>query len=447
MLVLPNTPPTPVQLNDPTPVLPQSILTLRSSLQRPSLSNYNESIRYVVNLEQYLDAIIVLAESTDPVSTFICTNIPWSNISKGDVKLKLFKMKSSKAVVNKWTLSNELSITLISATLIYHRVASELSNETINLDLELPAKPEDYNENWKQVMSLYKKSTSMMLFAQQIVQNEVTSNQGVLWINATLYSFIMKVTDVSMQMSVLSKFLWISRYTFDQNEVVSAGNSMTLAKVAIYCMNEIDVIQRILEDLNISVENSIKSGSGVINLDYTDWNTYLQVVQRYINGYAGFYLAVQNYRDNKYGHALGLIQFSLLSLQSKKDLPTSSVLNSKVTLKRFRDRVSHKKQENILLNLSSVSTLDINESAFNGKAGIVLNDLSYLFDQLIRLNLKISLENNTLHFDKIVHWSAINNDSKWPIGCKIPVSQIEAYSPRQTKDKIEQNYTGRGEYY
>lgn len=447
MIVLPNTPPTPVQLTDPTSAIPQNVLTLRSALQRPSLSNYNESIRYVVNLEQYLDAIIDLSDTTDLRSTFVSTNIPWSNVSKGDIKLKIFKVKSKKAVVDKWSLGNELSMTLISAALIYNRVASELSNETINLELDLPAKPEDYNENWKQIMSLYKKSVSMMLLAGQMGRNLMQSKEDVLFINPTIYSFILKLTDISMQMSVLSKFLWISRYTFNQQENTSAGNSMTLAKVAIYCMNELDMVQRILEELNISVKNSIKTDSGVINLDYTDWDTYLQVVRGYVSAYAGFYLAVQSYHDHRYGNALGLIQFSLLSLQSKKDLPTSSFLNKKVTLKHFRDRVSQRKQENILLNLNSISTLDINKSAFNGKSGIVLNDLSYLFDQLIKLNLKISLENNTLHFDEIVHWSAINSDAKWPIGSKIPVSHVEAYSPNHTKSKFEQDYSGRGEYY
>ncbi|KAI5962843.1 hypothetical protein CANMA_003618 [Candida margitis] len=447
MIVLPNTPPMPVQLNDPSSALPQNVLTLRSSLQVPSLSNYNESIRYVINLEQYLDAVIELAESVDASNAFISTNIPWSSVSKGEIKMKLFKVKSNKPVVNKWTLSNELSMTLISIALIYNRVASDLANETINLDLEPPAKPEDYNENWKQVMSLYKKSISMMLFAEQIGGDKPQLNEGVLHVNATIFSSIMKVTDLSIQMSILSKFLWISRYTFDQEEIVSAGNSMTLAKVAIYCMNELDVIQRLLDDLNLSVEKSVKTGPGVINLDYSEWDTYLQIITKYVSAYAGFYLAVQSYRDNKFGNALGLIQFSLLSLQSKKDLPTSSFISRKVTLKQFRDKLSQRKQENILSNLNSVSTLDINKSAFSGKSGIILNDLSYLFDQLIKLNLKISSENNTLYFQELVHWSAVNSDSKWPIGCKIPVSQVGAYSPRQTQEKQDSNYTGRGEYY
>lgn len=436
----------PIQLNDPSPALPQSILTLRSSLQVPSLSNYNESVRYVVNLEQYLDAIIDLLKSMD-TTVSISTNIPWSDLNKGDAKLKLFKVKSNKAIVHKWTLHNELSMTLISISLIYHRVASELSNDTINMNVEPPSKPEDYNENWKQVMSLYKNSMSVILLAENMVGETELSNEEVLLVNRTIYHFISKITDISIQMSILSKFLWFSRYTFDQSEEVACENSTTLAKVAIYCMNELDVVQRLLEDLNISVENGIKTSSGIINLDYTDWDAYLKVVRKYVSAYAGFYLAMQNYHDNKYGNALGLIQFSLLSLQSKKDLPSSSFLNKKVTLKHFRDKVSQRKQENLLLNLNSVSTLNINKSAFNGKSGIVLNDLSYLFDQLIRLNLKVSLENNTLHFHEIVHWSEINNDSKWPMGCKIPVSNVEAYAPKSLTEKVHQDYSGRGEYY
>ncbi|KAI5953057.1 hypothetical protein KGF57_004049 [Candida theae] len=447
MIVLPNTPPTPIHLQDPSTALPQSILTLRSSLQVPSLSNYNESIRYVVNLEKYLDAIFELSESTDPTTLFISSNIPWSNINKGDIKLKLFKVKLGQAAINKWSLYNELSMTLISISFIYHRVASELSNDTIDLSLEPPVKPEDYNENWKQVMSLYKKAMSMMLFIEKLEQNAAQSEEDVLHINRTLFPFIAKVTDISIQMSILSKFLWFSRYTFEKNEEVGSRNSMTLAKVAIYCMNELDVLQVQLSDLNNSVENSITHGSGVINLDYTDWDAYLRVVKRYTSAYAGLYLSMQKYNDSKYGDALGLLQFSLLSLQSKKDFATSSFLNKRITLKRLREKVSRRKQENLLSNLTSVSTLDINKSAFNGKAGIILNDLSYLFDQLIKLNLKISSENNTLHFNEVAHWSAINNDSKWPIGCKIPVSSVEVYTPGNSKDSIDRDYSSRGEYY
>ncbi|KAI5962097.1 uncharacterized protein KGF55_003173 [Candida pseudojiufengensis] len=452
MIVLPNTPPLPTQLTNPTN-LSSEIITQRASLLVPQLSSYNESIRYVLSLEEYLKLLIKHSQTMGLSNTIISTNIPWSNVSHANSKTNIFKNKNSKSF--SWSLLNEIILTLISISLIYNRIASHLINETIDKEIEPPEKPEDYNENWKTITKLYKNSISIMLYAEILQSENSTSlNEGSVEINPMLISFVKKISDISIQMSILSKFLWINRYLMNKNQDIKTENNITLTKVAIYCMNELNIILNILNDFQTSFKISSESKIGIINLNYTDWDEYLNIFKKYTNSYAGFFLALQNYKENKLGNALGLIQYSLISLQSKTNLePQSSLLNKKITLQKFKNKLNSRKNDAILSNLNSISTLNLNKSSFNDKSGIILNDLSYLYDQLIKLNIKFLSENNTLQFDNIIHWSSIEKDSKWPIGCKIPISKIEPYNPLNNDDNFENinngnnEYAGRGAYY
>ena len=116
-------------------------------------------------------------------------------------------------------------------------------------------------------------------------------------------------------------------------------------------------------------------------------------------------------------------------------------------------KFNNKKNEMILSNLNSVSSLQIDKSAFNEKSSpssrLIFNDLNYLFDQLIKLNLKFTKENNNLKFDTIVKWLDIFVDSKWPTGCPIPISEIKPYDPHPNQEvtEVKLDYTGRGAYY
>ncbi|KAI5949902.1 hypothetical protein KGF54_005380 [Candida jiufengensis] len=448
MIVLPNTPPLPIQFKDPKN-LSNNILTQRTSLFVAKLSNYNESIQYVLSLEEYLKSLIEFSKSNNITNTIICSNIPWNNVSHAKAKTaNIFKSKSANTF--QWSLLNEITISLISISLIYNRIASELINDTINKEVDPPEKPEDYNENWKQITKLYKKSISIMQYAENLqVNNNQNIDEGTVEINLMLISFVQKISDISIQMSILSKFLWINRNLINKNQDITTDNNITLSKVAIYCMNELDSISNLIKDFQSSFKVSSESRTGIVNLNYTDWDEYLSIIKKYIAAYAGFFLAIQNYKEDKLGNALGLIQFSLISLQSKNNLEPSSLLNKKITLQKFKNKIIARKNENILSNLNSVSTLNLNKSAFNEKSGIVLNDLSYLYDQLIKLNIKFLSENNTLKFDDITHWSSINNDSKWPIGCKIPISNIEPFDPLENESNNSGNneYSGRGAYY
>ena len=63
-------------------------------------------------------------------------------------------------------------------------------------------------------------------------------------------------------------------------------------------------------------------------LDCSHWIKYLNVIEKYINGYAGLFQSLQMYKEDKLGHALGLVisvsylyKVNKLSLQSLQNQP------------------------------------------------------------------------------------------------------------------------------
>ncbi|KAK6455105.1 uncharacterized protein RJT20DRAFT_54777 [Scheffersomyces xylosifermentans] len=451
MIVLPNTPPLPTAFKSSSS-LPPSLQGSRASLAVPTLSSYHDSIRYAVNLEHYLEEIIryvynevgttelsSLASFSAKTTIVESPDLPWSNIQyknttetkKRDKLNNVFKSKSNTNYT--WTLENEVEMVLVAISFVYNKIGSELTNELIDSDTT-PSTIQELNEKWKQVVNFYKKAISYTLFGAQL--NVIASES----LNATIYTFLQKVSEINIQMSILAKSSWINRNEFEATETFTTTNNGTLCRVAIYILNELRTVKGLLVDLESSSQ---------ISLNYKYWQEYLTIIEKYASSYAGFFLAVENYQQEKLGQAIGLVHFSLLNLQSK-----SVGTDSKKLKDKFKTKISTRRNEHLLSNLNSISTLDINKSVFNEKSGIVLNDISYLFDQLIRLNLKLEKENNTLKFDEIVKWQEINKDSKWPLGNKIPVSDIKTYDPvslvtgaSAPGDSTPKEYSGRGAYY
>ncbi|KAG7661927.1 uncharacterized protein J8A68_004530 [[Candida] subhashii] len=467
MLILPNTPPLPLQFRSSRgqSKLKANLLTLRASLQVPTLSNSNDTIRYAVILSDYLESIIrfasdssnstqlsqVLQYASEHEILSTGADIPWSNTTfseshgrsvlgrNGGDKIKKVFLKAGGSGTPKaeysWRLTNEIEMVIISLALIYIRIGSELSNEIIDNDEINPKEIPQYNEKWKQVVNFYKQAISYLLLGTQHLSNVSNSNM-----NDMMFSFIMKLAEICIQMSILSKSSWINRCNFNHTDTITTTNNGTLSRVAIYILNEIKSAQTMLQGLK-SIEG--------IRLNFTSWGEYLSVIESYSSAYAGLFLSIENYQQDKLGNAIGLCHFSLVCLQGKK-------VSDKGTTKPFdklRSKVNKRKNEHILNHLNSVSSLNINKSVFNDKSGIVLNDLVYLFDTLIRLNLKYEKENNNLKFDKVVNWMDINNDSKWPIGSKIPVSNVKPFVPQilqtatGTDTTVQNEYAGRGAYY
>ncbi|KAK6463502.1 hypothetical protein DFJ63DRAFT_338527 [Scheffersomyces coipomensis] len=368
---------------------PAHLISLRASLNNTSITNYNESVRFAISIEQYLEEILQFARTESGkddlmgVKMFAAKlpiasgSIPWSHVHIGPVKDKIQDLKkkltikrpgsndTTESIHNiRWTLLNEIELVLISIAFIYIKVGSELTNEIID---EEYSNQQESNEKWKQVVNLFKTSISYSLFGISLKSH-----------NATLYTFVNKVAEVCIQMSILSKSSWINRGQFNENEAFQTTNNGTLARVAVYVNNEIRSLKNMIVELQ---------ASNNIQLDSSHWIEYLNIIEKYSQAYTGLFLSIENYQQDKLGHAIGLVHFSLLSLQSKRVDESTNKLKNKILNKR---------NDNLLNKLNSLSTLDINKSIFNSSQ-ITLNDMSYLFDQLIKLNLKFEKENNNLN--------------------------------------------------
>ena len=133
-----------------------------------------------------------------------------------------------------------------------------------------------------------------------------------------------------------------------------------------------------------------------------------------------YFYRIEKYQQDSIGQAIGLINFGLLSLQSK-NLNEVNPKQGKL-LTKFKSKVSARKNEQYIKDLQSITTLNIDKSVFQESSGIILKDLTFLFDQLIQLHLKFTKENNNIKFDTISAWQDIDKDSKWPLGSSIPVA-------------------------
>ncbi|RLV90715.1 hypothetical protein JA1_004403 [Spathaspora sp. JA1] len=449
MIVLPNTPPLPLAFTS-SPNINSSLLTARTSLQVDNLNNFNDSIRYVVDLENYLQLIVSVSVETiksqdlnelvkyaSLVEIVKCADVPWTNTvyEHGKRREKLNNILNNKPGTNmiSWSLLDEIEMVLASISLTYIKIGSDLAGEIIEVEIN-PQLTEEYNEKWKQVVNFYKTSISYTMFAIQLTEMPSAKQYGS--INGFIFVFLEKIADICIQMSILSKFNWINRCA--ESSTITNNNAM-LSRVAIYVLNELKLAKNMISSV---------SSSNQVNLDYRLWHDYLNIIEKYSRAYAGMFLSIENYNQNKLGDAIGLIHFSLLCLQSKQGVELSG--NSKNFGSKLKSKVLNKTNVHILNNLNSISTLNINKSAF--KSGVILNDLTYLFDQLIILNLKYTKENNNLKFDKVIDWKDINQDSKWPLGAKIPVSKINPYTPFKESQQTDHNnnnnkYIGKGAYY
>ncbi len=329
---------------------------------------------------------------------------------------------------------------------MYIKIGSELINELVDLE----STPE-VTEKWKQVVNFYKTSISFSKFGSKI-------NSSVIHV------FLIKIAEICIQISILSKSLWVNRNSYDPLKTANNGtlsrvaiyvlneiktNNGTLSRVAIYVLNEIKTAKQLLKELEITSLTTSPTPASSTSFNYSSWLNTLTIIEKYSTAYSGLFLSIENYQQDKLGHAIGLVNFSLLNLQSKRIEAT----NEAKGINKLKSKFSTKRNDHLLTSFNSISTLNLDKSVFNEKSGIIVKDVSYLFDQLISLHLKYTKENNNLKFDEIVNWQDVTNDSKWPLGNKIPVSDILAYDPLtfSAKDTLAisklDEYHGRGAYY
>lgn len=454
MIILPDTPPLAKTHAFCTGVLNPQLISTRASFITNATRNSNELVRDVVKLEQYLEELFKYANcesgsnEMSKIIQFCCKYIisdsgklPWTNIfvdtpneSKKTVLGKV--INKSKNISIQWSLMNEIEVVIIGISLIYTRLGSVLINELIEVDPTSELNDET-NEKWKQVSNYYKKSLSFLCFGKRVLSS---FNPLGNYFNSFIYSLLDKINNICIQMSILSKSSWINRNYYNETENFKTKNNGTLSKVAIYVVTELRDCQNMLYNLQTNQEGSI-------NLQYKNWKEYLSVIEKYATAYASLFLSIEKYQQDSLGHAIGLINFGLLSLQSK-NLDEVKPKQGKL-LTKLKSKVSVRRNEQYINDLQSITTLNIDKSVFQESSGVILKDLTFLFDQLIQLHLKFTKENNNIKFDTISAWKDIDKDSKWPLGCSIPSSSVKPYEPFGDSFSLNSTdeYSGRGAYY
>lgn len=373
------------------------------------LQEYLESILSFVAAESGIKDVSVFADTAEKCELGIA--VPWTNI-------KPEKLGKS----GKWTLANEILVAIVAASFMYTRLGAELANELIEgTDLE------GLDQKWKAVSAYYKNAIGLCLFGAQFRAVCV----GDTLLSLQVFIILDQVCNVGIQMLLLCKALWLNRMCFSASDTFDSSNNGVLCRVAIWVLEEIKNCQNLTKDMQKSSHNAQSSNNknvAILGLNYDNWSTYLGILEKYASSYAALFLSIEHYQKNKLGHALGLVNYALLSIQSKN---TAAQKLSKIHLvSRIKNKLAEKRNERYISNLQSITSLRIDKSVFLDSSGVVLNDLNYLFDQLILFRLKLQKENDNIKFDTVVDWLDVHTDSKWPLGCKIPVSAVPDFVPR-----------------
>lgn len=444
MIVLPNTPPTPLPWKVDTLLIPADIQAKRASLCNASIASHSETVRYILGLLEYIESLFELLSTDSPersvpryasraLDLILTTTVPWKNVEKKETK-KLFKLNSKPDL--SWTLAAEIQLATVSLAMSYIKLGAELTNELIETESGLEPEKE-MDEKWKLVSNHYKKAVAFSLFGGQFTMGSTDTT-----IDPRVFVLIDKCSQIGIQMSILSKFSWLNRNSYNLNETFTLSNNNVLCRVAIFVLDEVVSCINLVKELS---QNEVSH----FRLNYNGWESYLSVVQQYATAYAGLFLSIEYYQKESLGQAIGLINFSLLSLQSKSMADLKPTRNK--ILSKFKTKVASKRNEQFVQNLNSITSLRIDKSVFLELSGLVLKDLQLLFDQLVQCHLKYTKENDNLKFDAVSDWKDVHGDSRWPFGSKIPVSAVEPYCPKVLQpdepDTIKQGFTGRGSYF
>ncbi|GEQ69856.1 hypothetical protein JCM33374_g3531 [Metschnikowia sp. JCM 33374] len=450
MIVLPNTPCTPKLLKGcvitPGGLISPETLSLRASINSCAPSNHADLTQYMLRIEQYLESIfgdLVAHTHVGSLSDIaqaasgakLATTVPWTNI----VPVKSAKpMRLQKAVVE-WSVATEIVATIIAIAETYMRLGADLIDDLLDEEAGENASflAKEVDQKWKSVAEYYKSAISLINFgasfqtaagatASENPPQEAPhlpaspSSCPPVMFNPVIFALFDKICNIGIQMSILCKSSWMNRSSLSAKDSFVSSNNGVLCRVAIWIFNEVSACQNLILDLSKSNINP-----AVLGLNYDKWSEYLAVFFKYVTAYSGLFLAIEYYQKSKLGQAIGLINFSLLTLQSKNLGDTK-----KRGLNRIRSKISGRKNDSFVANLQSVTSIDIDKSVFSESSGAVLSDLSLLFDSLVSLHLKFSKENDNLRFEAVADWKDTRADSKWPLGAKIPVSPAKEYLPR-----------------
>lgn len=108
MIVLPNTPPTPIPWKVNTQVVLAETQSLRASLCTSSIASHSETVRYVSGLQEYLEALFqqlnnevheksIARFASKALDITLTGKVPWRNVEKKESK-KLFKLNGKSDI-------------------------------------------------------------------------------------------------------------------------------------------------------------------------------------------------------------------------------------------------------------------------------------------------------------------------------------------------------------
>lgn len=373
MIQLPNTPFSPTQIQQPNDLEPwvTEIVSKRLTLTF-SISNYST---YITNLETYLNFIYGQALNQDDVSNYmdvfqfsgnyiISSIIPWN--------LPISKSKKS----NHWTLKDEITIVLINLSLSYNARNSEIIEKTLT-ETNLPEV--ESQKFWLNTFKLYKKSLEYLNF----IKEQSSFNNDIFETSSFFINLVDCLVQSSVQLSFLSKAIWTLQkvdYDIGANDSI---NYSTLSRISIFVKDQIKNI------LNILKSNEINH-----------WTKYLEGLLKYINGYLGVLLSIENYKQDKIGFSIGFLNFATENIAKNinNDEMDDEEEDSKLK-KKFSSFKKKLKTDKIKI---SKNKLKLNKDLSDDLQTTTLRiDLQNLFDLLQLLSLKYNLENNNLKFDQI----------------------------------------------
>lgn len=365
-----------------------------------ALSNYIDSLfQSLVNLHGTTDLEQLAGHAAD----VILGELPqWLNIQV--TKLARFKFKDAETP--QWTLAAEIAVALAALALAYFQVGTDLTNDLIDAC-------DSSDARWRQVGEHYKTGGSVAAFAATFTAP--VSGPGLP--PPTLWALIGKLAAVCTQLALLCKAAAENRAQFSQSESFTSRNNGVLCRVAVWVLEEVKSCRQLARAL---AEPPKGKGDCFAEVEGKAWARYFDLVQRYVAAYAALFLSIDQYQQNRMGHAIGLVNYGLVALQCK-------TIERQKGLRRLVGKIGARRNENFVLNLQSVSELDIDRLVFLGLA--MVHDLLFLFDLLVLLHLKFSKENDNLHFDTVVDWKDMGSDSKWPLAACVPVSAGRPYCP------------------
>lgn len=414
MIVLPGTPflPNPKRR---LANLPPELTSARTQLVGISLESRHDFILYLNLLNNYLETIFQYVSTKDhqlissihfAETIIISDTVPWHGIDCP--KLAFGK----KLETISWTLMHEIVTVAAAMSLNHSCLSSKIIDDLVETE---PENLKDTAEAWTPVIKQYKSAVSVANFGLECLSHATTLD--IVTIDPNCFILLEKTANISTQISMLVKSSWLNRLEFNRAGSFSTKNNGTLSRVAIYALDELKFCQKLIGSFD----------NNCIVFRHENWLSYLYLMQSYATAYSVLFLSIDYYQQSKLGLALGLINYGLLSLQAKQ---VETPGKNKNIVTKFKTKFASHKNELYIKDLQSVTTLNIDKLLFKLSSGAFLKDLTFLFDQLIQLHLKLTKENDNLFFEDVVDWKDAKKDSKWPTGAAIPTSTVDTFRPQ-----------------